>query len=874
MSRLVSYLCLIILLPASAISQGKLAGRVLDQKGEPIIGANVILMGTTIGAAANEDGYYVVLNGPVGVFDVRFSSIGYATETVKGVRINAGLSTTLNATLKEQIIQSEEIVVMASQPLVDTRQTSAVAIMGKEEMKIMPVQNLDDIVNLQAGVVDGHFRGGRTGEVQYQVDGVSVNNPYDNSASVQLDKSVLEEVQVISGTFDAEYGQAMSGVVNAVLRSGSDERYDIYAEVYSGGFLLNPSDNPDFPHMNKVRPTSLRNYTLTVSGPTGLDQTSFLVSLRRFTSDGYLYGERRFVPTDSSNFQQKIFRPNGDGSIIPMDQNSEWSWQFKLSNKTITNLQTNYQAIGSIGTSQRYDFGFRFNPGGRTTQNRTTLVHGFEFIYSLSSTTVLNLNVRHNYFDYTDWAFSSIFDPAYQRAGPPRGDANYELGAIIQGVSLGRFKQKTNALLLKGAIISQIGEHHLLKAGAEGQYSVVGFGAPGTIYEAVLNGAEVLVPVIDDSLHPGLRNYYPVSMAAYVQDRIEFPFLLIRAGFRIEYFDANGRLPGNLQNPANVIQGAPTATRVKTNPKIVIAPRLGISYPVGNRGAVYFSYGHFYQMPGLSLLYSNSDYSILKNLQAGSVSYGVMGNPDLEPEFTVQYEFGVKSEFGENVGVDLSMFYKDVRDLLGVEFISTYTAADYARFTNVDFGSVYGATLSYTQEFSGTLSWSVNYTYQRALGNSSDPYETANRAAAGADPRPRQVPFGWDQFHTINSALMVNSENDYSASLVFRYGNGSPYTPAIGSGFGADLEENSARKPSWAVVDARVEKYFLIDNFDVSVFLRAFNVFDTRYGNGFVFPTTGSPDYSLTPAGDAAQLINPTRFSAPRRVEAGVSVRF
>src|SRR3990172_4210486 len=203
MSRLLCYLFLALLFSATVVSQGKLTGRVLDSKGEPVIGANVILIGTTVGAAANEDGYYVELNAPVGAFDVRFSSIGYAAETVKGVRINSGLTTTLNSTLKEEIIQSEEIVVMAEKPLVDIRQTSSVAIMGKEEMKIMPVQNLTDIVNLQAGVVDGHFRGGRAGEVQYQVDGVSVNNPYDNSATVQLDKSVLEEVQVISGTFDA-----------------------------------------------------------------------------------------------------------------------------------------------------------------------------------------------------------------------------------------------------------------------------------------------------------------------------------------------------------------------------------------------------------------------------------------------------------------------------------------------------------------------------------------------------------------------------------------------------------------------------------------------------------------------------------------------
>src|SRR4029078_1442538 len=95
-------------------------------------------------------------------------------------------------------------------------------------------------VNLQAGVVDGHFRGGRKEEVQYQVDGVSVNNPFDNTSTVRIDRSLIQEVQVISGTFDAEYGQAMSGVVNAVLKEGS-EKFEWNGEVLTGGFYYEGS---------------------------------------------------------------------------------------------------------------------------------------------------------------------------------------------------------------------------------------------------------------------------------------------------------------------------------------------------------------------------------------------------------------------------------------------------------------------------------------------------------------------------------------------------------------------------------------------------------------------------------------------------------
>ena len=174
---------------------------------------------------------------------------------------------------------------------------------------------------------------------------------------------------------------------------------------------------------------------------------------------------------------------------------------------------------------------------------------------------------------------------------------------------------------------------------------------------------------------------------------------------------------------------------------------------------------------------------------------------------------------------------------------------------------------------SSALSFSLNYTYMNAIGNSSDPRETANRAAAGEDPRPRQVPFDWDQRHTLNVAATLHEQNDYVVTAILRYGNGSPYTPSIGSGFGASLERNSSLKPTWAIVDLNAEKYFAVDPVELSVFVRVFNLLDTRYANGFVFSSTGSPFYSLTSAADAEALINPGRFAQPRRIEVGVRIQ-
>jgi outer membrane receptor protein involved in Fe transport len=251
-----------------------------------------------------------------------------------------------------------------------------------------------------------------------------------------------------------------------------------------------------------------------------------------------------------------------------------------------------------------------------------------------------------------------------------------------------------------------------------------------------------------------------------------------------------------------------------------------------------------------------------------------MGNPDIRPEFTTQYEFGVKQEFARQLGIDLSIYYKDIRDLLGVEFIDTYADSRYARFTNVDFGSVYGVKASFDFRLSTSLAITLNYTFQNALGNSSDPRETADRASAGEDPRPRQIPFEWDQRHTVNLAVTLADPDHYSLTAILRFGSGSPYTPAVGSGFGAQLERNSSPKPGWATVDLRGEWKPQLGALDPYLFLRVVNLLDSRYSNGFVFATTGSPYYTLTAPADALSLINPARYAAPRRVELGIGVRY
>jgi outer membrane cobalamin receptor len=248
-----------------------------------------------------------------------------------------------------------------------------------------------------------------------------------------------------------------------------------------------------------------------------------------------------------------------------------------------------------------------------------------------------------------------------------------------------------------------------------------------------------------------------------------------------------------------------------------------------------------------------------------------MGNPDIRPEKTVQYQFGYRQAFTDWFGFEANAYYKDVRDLLGVEFISTYNDAEYARWTNVDFGNVLGITVALDQRERGQFSSSLDYTWQRAYGNSSDPRETATRAEAGEDSRPRVIPFNWDQRHTLNLTLNYRRPRDLSASAVIRVTSGQPYTPNSETGFDTAMRTNSGRKPSTVVVDLRSEKPLTIAGRVWSVFGRVFNLFDTRYVHGTVYDTSGSPYYSRFPDFDRIALADPTRFYAPRRIEIGMT---
>jgi len=224
-------------------ASGKIAGKITDaDNGEAIPFANVFVEGTTLGAAADVDGNYVILNIPPGVFSVTASVVGYQRITVSDVRVNVDFTTRLDFKLSTGAFELAAVVVQGDRnPLIRQDLTNPTVSINAESIQELPVDQISDIIKLQAGVVTGndgtiHVRGGRSNEISFTLNGISLNDPYENSSSIGIATNAVQEVSVSTGTFSAQYGNALSGVVNYVTKEGGD-KYTFSLRGYAGDYV-------------------------------------------------------------------------------------------------------------------------------------------------------------------------------------------------------------------------------------------------------------------------------------------------------------------------------------------------------------------------------------------------------------------------------------------------------------------------------------------------------------------------------------------------------------------------------------------------------------------------------------------------------------
>ncbi len=205
---------------------GKIAGVIKDGKtGEPLPGANILIEGTVLGASADVDGYYVILNVPTGRYTLRASMIGYNDVVVQDVRVNIDQTTQIDLKLDPTVVEGEEITIVAERPVVQRDVSASTANIEASQIEALPVQSVTDVIGLQAGIQGLSIRGSGADQLAFMLDGFTLRDERDNSPITGVSLSAVKDVQIQTGGFNAEYGNIRSGVISVVTKDGDPNKY-------------------------------------------------------------------------------------------------------------------------------------------------------------------------------------------------------------------------------------------------------------------------------------------------------------------------------------------------------------------------------------------------------------------------------------------------------------------------------------------------------------------------------------------------------------------------------------------------------------------------------------------------------------------------
>jgi len=853
---------------------GKISGTVTDDEtGQVLVGVNIILDGTNMGAASDMDGYFNILNVPPGKYTLRASMIGYNIIVQKNVNVMIDLTTTIDFALSTKIIEGEEVVVIAHAPIVQKDVTSTSFKVGADQIDQLQVVDLNEIIELQAGVINGHFRGGRSGEVMYIIDGIPMNDAYSGDVSFEVENDIVQEVEVISGTFNAEYGQAMSGIVNIVTKEGQDY-YSGKVSFFAGDYL---SDNNDiFLNIDDFNPMAITNSQMSFSGPLPFfnKRLSFFILGRLYNSDGWMYGQRLFLPKDSSDFSgdEPYIESTGDGKYVSMNPSLKKTLQGKLTLKLFNNDKVNFSSFYTDKNYSEFDRIFKYNPDGNYNRESQNSQNSIQYTHLFSAETFLTANLSRAITEYGQFVYKDKNDSRYVPMKLLTGTGSN--GFSTGGMRMWHHHRDNTTDIAKFDLTSQINKINKIGAGMSYKKCDLSLHEFQIYFD---ENDELQIPP-DSSWYNNSYNHKPIELSGYIQDKIEVGDMIINAGLRYDYFDPDGEVPKQFYDTRN------SEKRI-ANTSTQLSPRFGIAYPITDKGVIHFSYGHFFQVPNYEYLYINPDFEVsliqLKGDQPPRGSYNSMGNAELQPQKTVSYEIGIKQAITNAISIDVTCYNKDIRDLIGQETITDLFGGKYWRYINKDYANVKGITLAFEiLETGNSPGFSIDYTYQSATGNASNPAdEWINQQQ---DPpiqtEKKRRPLDWDQTHSLN-LFITSTVRGFRFSLIGKIGNGTPYTRSSPRYSNRIL--NGERKPVTSIVDFNVAKDYKINNLVFSPFMKIYNVLD-RKNSKDVYNSSGRSDYDFdmnfqSYTGIKTQeefFVRPDFYYEPRKIVIGCSISF
>lgn len=836
---------LLLALPATSLAQGvgHVTGSVVDKEtGKPLPFANVVVLGTRYGAMSLQSGNYTVSNLPVGTYNIMATYIGYEPSTVTGVQVDKDRTTAINFSLKMAIVgRADTIFVVGEQQVIDVRRSDTRQEVDTDDViKSLPVDNIIEAVGLQAGMVSRagelHLRGGRAGETKFLIDGIEIEDPLFGGTSSFADLAI-SDTELLSGGFDAEFGNAQSGIVNMTTKEGGEKfSGDIRFHTDDYGDEFKTYNNYDQIQVGFGGPTPVKDLTYYFNYQ-GTYQDTYLKTVERRSRSKFLdlisLGDRQ---RNEVNFQLKLaYRLSPDQKLTFETLRTfskydtyfhMWSregyvrrekrWNFAYDNdgnRYVEDIRYNYGrwnnfaedpvtlGVVSQGDSlaRSYYWDEYYNgPEHFPNNSREYSQYKAAWTHTLGAKTFYDMRLSRQ--SFTNSAKVQGKEPwQYEIEYPDYWRGNFEEGRyFVTHGDYPNWSDRTSSIWdLKADLTSQILRGHTFKSGFETKYND-------------LAQLDIDFPLAWRDTGPGAfrseyRNYNPEG-AFYVQDRWEHEGMVLNLGVRYDIF-----------SPGQQIDASELTSRYKDE----MSPRLGVAYPISERDVMSFHYGRFFQIPARRFVFEN---------RGRQDPVAVRGNADLEPETNVSYQMGVQHQFTRNLYMTFSVWFKDIFGLISVRpEADPETNLTINRFVNNDYASARGVDVKFSKRFSDHWSAEINYSYQLATGIASDPEQGQQYEANFLYFPIAEQPLSWDQRHTFNTQLRLREPGNWGVSMLWLYGSGYPYTPVLPDQKRVDPEDvNSERLPSTSDLRMQADKYFKIWGQNVTFFVEARNLLDAR----------------------------------------------
>lgn len=776
--------------PAAAQDVGKIEGRIVDATtGEPVAGAQVLVVGTTLGNLTGPDGYYFVNNVPAGLHNVRAQFIGYRTVNITQQRVLAGQTTRIDFRLDQTAVEVEPLEIVGErQPLVPRDQVGSKAIIAGETVDRLPVDNIRSVITLQPGVVDSDrakgvsIRGGRAGEEAVYVDGILIRNYNEGSSRTGFATNAVSEVDVLTGGFGAEFGEAQSGIINFVSRTPAGGPPGWSGVVNTQTDALAPKDWS----------VGLNRFEASAGGPI-LGGLSFFGA---FTAQGQMSAntgrEWKDVPiyvmdgidtvvtveAQSGSTGQTDFREVAIPNFVEYDEGGRYPYsnrdQYTVSGKLDYTFGIGSRVSLRAGTSRnqirRPPINNLFNPQGYSgTLARThSVILGWTQNFVQRANQALALDVKFAYL--SEETMEGALDPTWE-VDHRSPDSGFTLGDLQFLVDEDDFPVNQelvdNFLRNEGRRTPfEIGRTDV-NASQEfrlNPYGVnIGFpnsginqtettlqGFPDAVifdytketqfqlratvdwqadryHRAKFGGDFTKIDVKDARIQYQSQSFGdvwiedPIRAGLFAQDRIDLGDVVIEAGLRWDMFDPRSDYP----LVAGFFDPDDPSTFAEAGAESEFSPRLGVSFPVTERSTFRLNYGHYVQVPDLNEYYQgkNVDFFRFRNTNTNDI----FGRP-LQLAKTIAFEFGYRQLLAEDFVLDIAVYNRDkvrdvaVRKLPWDDPTNPGTVNFLNTITNADFGNVRGIDLRVDRRFGQLLDVTAGYSYQDARNTGTDPY--------------------------------------------------------------------------------------------------------------------------------------------------------